>query len=1069
MKTYYYNKRGSILVISLILFSVLIIVALAFIGQEMISSKMAIRSQVASTQEEALEITLQRFADVFSKKPEGKIKLIIPERAQDPGKPQYDMEFKSAPQRNKKFEISGNWKQGQSIYYPPEEFPGKDYDTVSQGGYYEQVASPGYNNTRVPPWCNLLTLATPLKASYNNVFCYHFPFGAYAPEGKIKLLDSYGCSNDIDDQHKHEDYFSSVPVEIFAHDDIEIQDFPFGKAYSQEGIITIREKRGAAAFTGLSTNRGKEFAAYSEILQKQVNDSFDTIKKVGFDRSGVFFGKPITSIKNLCELHDNMFTLEQSTSFPFAIMTSFEEHPEEKEIGCYYQFSAHAPFAPDVKDFGADPEKALKQAKHAYKYSDGAKEAFEEFMVPYWSMSTDKAIKQAAEGAAALISTRHAAIAEKLLEAAAASEDPAEAAVIWTEIIIEGIEVLKEYVAVINLGEYSKAYYFLKKFEDILIYTPGKVKDEPLTVKEDSEFDNTGFPFVSVFYFKKTRRAICDGLDEKSDTKYQDIGGKLMKESVEEHRLSHFATGNFNRNFKNLEPDKFTFEGTIVIPRGRSLKFDGDMTICGDLWVQDGGSLLVNGNLTLKAPTGKEFNKVHGMVRPSGRVFLGKGSTIFVEKDFKCEGSEKFGSVVATSPADKIYTISSGILSNKGDVTIPYGIMPGISIDQLAKISDDLTEQNVKDLKTFMEVSPNIGKIAGAFKVRKDFFAAKAASFIAFRLKRLDSKSKNVEKIMMVPIKLDKDNVMGLQFKSLSQVYSMVFNAYLGEYFYAHADWWPFGEGIVPIIPKMNIENTADEMDKLGEDFTFSMSYLAGYEKRVDKALQTGPETIKSITDTADISVNVYLDFLNSKFQDNCDDKALEDAKSYYDKITKACGTFDGVKSDMSYQYGRMVKASQNFNSYCGVAYDKISENLPGGFSQKSFKAVPGIIVYAGKNLNLGIKEEKPSNSTFPASGLLIAKQDLIINGSFRIVGCLVSLEGDIMGEGTHLRFYPYFTKASLYLPKDFEGNKNTEMITVNDEDLKSGSNPMNIGITMPRLLSEGWDFYSENHYDKNL
>ena len=50
---------------------------------------------------------------------------------------------------------------------------------------------------------------------------------------------------------------------------------------------------------------------------------------------------------------------------------------------------------------------------------------------------------------------------------------------------------------------------------------------------------------------------------------------------------------------------------------------------------------------------------------------------------------------------------------------------------------------------------------------------------------------------MLVPIKDSTPNALGYYLTVLSNTYGAYLNAYLGEYFYAHSEWWIFGEGVV--------------------------------------------------------------------------------------------------------------------------------------------------------------------------------------------------------------------------------------------------------------------------------
>lgn len=1080
MGGFFRQSRGSILVMSLVLFTILLIIALTFVGQEIISKEAAARSRMAGAQDSSINVTLQRFADNFSKKPSGSIKLDFPSDEKSPTKPRYNLGFKSSSKREGNFSIRGTWKDGESIYYPPREFPGKDFTDITQGGYYKDVAAQGSDQTPVPPWHNFMALNSSMDAKFFTVFAYHFPYGAFAPSGKIKLRDAYGCSNDIDDKDVNGDYFSSVPVDIYSRDDLEIDEYVNGKAFSATGNIAINSKKGAVARTGISKRRQKEFTAYTDILQKQVNNAFDSIKKSAFDRDKIILGRPATNISTFINNYPEVITLEQGASFPFACMMSFEENPEEKVMGCYYPFRIHCPFPPDKKsNIGADSKTAWKWTKQMYQNCDKAQAAFEHFEVDWRRISTEDAISNAFDAASEELKTESTSLAAELASAAweitasvAAEGDPEVSAITMAEIILDAIGDIEAIVAVANISKYSQAYFSLDHYEYLLKmdYYLDNVKKEPLTRIQDAGFNNTGFQIISAFYEfnDRIRNEITGTLEKDSETKYQAIGGYLKDNCVVNCRLVHFGWGDFVSNFRKINTDGFTFEGTIIIPRGRTLKFGRDLTILGDLWIQDGASLYVGGSLTMAAPPAKDFPDLHEMVRPSGRLFLGNGSTLLVENDFQCQGSQAYGSVMVTSPADKVYTISSGIISNKGNITIPYGIMPGISIDRLAEAGDLLTEDEISNLKTYIQISPNVARLSGPFFGRKDYFASNAACFIAERLKDLDNKTENIEKIMLVPVNLTYPNVLSSVFQGLTGIFTLNLNAYLGQYFLAHSEWWIFGEGAVPIIPKMDLDKTGAQLGILRKNLVSTAQSVVACNEQVNSTLKQVPGILEATKDALIACVNVYQSYDNYKFMEKSDSTALSFGKSCVEQVKQAGTPVASIVGRINLFDTQVKNSVTDFHSFCKESFSVMGNHLPGGSYPQSFRGVPGILVYAGKKLTLGVEDEKVKNITFPASGLFIAGQDLQINGSFRVVGCLVSLQGDIYAEGTRLRFYPYFTKASLYLPKDFKGDGSAELTAIDDNSLKSGANSLNIGITMPRFQAGGWEYYTEDYYGKD-
>ncbi len=1074
------RSRGSILIMALVLFSILLILALTFVGQEIISKEAAVRSQMAATQDSSIVNTVQRFADNFSAKPVGTVKLTFPKNPTTPSKPRYDLTFKSTYQRDKNFFVQGTWKAGNSIYYPPQEFPGKDFTDITQCGYYKDIAAQGCDGIPVSPWHNFIALNSSMKAKFFTVFTYSFPYGAFAPAGKIKLYDAYGCSNDIDDKDVNGDYFSSVPVDTYSKGDLEISEYVYGKALTATGKVAISSKKGAMAYPGISKNRQKEITGYGDILQNQLTNAFNSIKAATFNRDSDIFGTPITDIESLIDVGYNTVTLEQSASVPFGCMISFDNHPKEREMGCYYPFRIHAPFPADkVEHIGADLKAAMAESQAMYNNCNGAEWGFNYFDQDNWKntdtdyMITNSLAKASEEimGTSKHLGVEIASAAEELAESIIEKEDPEISAITCAELLIEAVGETEDIIAVIYILKYSKAYFKLKHFQYIIDmnYYLNNVKSIPTNRKQDDGYSNEGPLVISAYYaFKDAiRNKILGDLETSPATRFQDLGKFLMDHYSTKCRVVHFGWDDFNTNFQKIAEDGLTFQGTITIPRGRTLRMSRDLTITGDLWIQDGASLYVGGNLTLKASQSKYFSQDHIMCRPSGRLFLGQGSTLLVEKDFNCQGSENFGSVMVTSPADEINTISSGILCN-GNINIPYGIMPGIRIDKLAEAGSGLTDDEINKLKTYIEYAPDIARVSGAFHRRADYFASKCAYFIAERIKDLDNNTPNLEKMFLVPVNWDGQNVISMELQLFTQVFATTLNANLGYYFLTRTDWWIFGDGSVPIVPKMNVEAIAPRLTACRSILIRTAGFVDEYYVQVKSAIESLPTAMEVLRENITLNGNVYLSFLNNKFGPGSDSGAIAYADKAVQGLNKFCQPLNDLDANIGKLGGPAMDSWMQYNTFCEAAYSQISDHLPGGKSRQSFQGAPGILVYAGKKLTLGQEDQQKKNITFPASGLLISNQDLQIYGSFRIVGCIVSLHGDIEAEKTRLRFYPYFTKASLYLPKNFKGDRKAEMTAIDDNSLKSGMNSLNIGITMPRFQSGGWEFYTEDYYGKD-
>ncbi|MCD4784156.1 MAG: hypothetical protein K8T10_10085 [Candidatus Eremiobacteraeota bacterium] len=1046
------NQKGSILLLSIMLIFILLTLAISMVANEFTARDSALRAYMSGVQEQAIQVTLQRFLDAFSKETAGSNVPPVPPKSAAIKNPTYDVPFKCSPSNRKDFYITGTWKKENSIFYSPTENPGRDFTSSSEIGYYDNVTAQGFESMKVSPGHNMLVVDTPLKARYIAMYSYHFPYGAFAPGGLVRLKDAYGCSNPLDDKEQKDGKFlSGIPVEIFAAKNIEVQDFPFGKAYSTDGDIKISGKKGAIPFTSVAGSRVVEANNFKKIFERQIDNAYEGIIKVTLSKDKVFFGKPVNNILDFAKgLYADFLTLEQTTSFPFAGMTCSDKSPREKTMGCYYKFRVHAPYTPDKSGVSPSSGVVESSAKTAYTVLDQVLRIFKKYVKGWEAIPT--------EGCISIAEVRLGIDIAKTAQRLASAID----GLPWTALLVAYLtaKLAKLVVDEGFLGTFSVAFLAMRGYSvAFLSHNTGSKKDEPITVDGDLQYSNNGWPFVGVFTLKNDL-VVFEQLVMRTGTKYLLLGTELLALTAKKYRTAHFGTGNFTNNFKNINKSNFDFNGTMTVPRGRTIKFSGSLTVEGDLWVQDGGALYVGDSLTVKAPVNPDPN-INEMMRPSGRVFLGNGSTIIVENDFQCAGSDALGSILVAAPIRKNYEISSGIISNKGNLIIPYGVMPGVSVYDLAK-EGALIPGEAPALNTMIKNGPNISKISGPFHARKAFFASNSAYVLVFRHKKLGITLIPLNYPLLLPYKKEVGNVLNNVMNILTSAFTIHLNAYLGENFFTHSDWWIFGEGVVPILPRMDVDLTSKETNILA-DCALALTEVTAASKVVNPALITGMEVITAASVASKAVAGVYGVFVARQFQNSCDNTAAQTAQGIKMTADVAYSPFTLITNQTDKARSTFLGARKGCNLFYRAAYAIMKIHLPGGLQQKSFVSCPGVFLYAGQNINLGIKSQANIlGKTLPASGLFIAEQDINFYGNFRMVGCLASLNGNIYAEYTRLRFFPYFTRASLYTPKDVSGSLSGNFKLVSDSDLKSNENPQNIGITMPRIQAEGWEFYSE-------
>jgi hypothetical protein len=315
---------------------------------------------------------------------------------------------------------------------------------------------------------------------------------------------------------------------------------------------------------------------------------------------------------------------------------------------------------------------------------------------------------------------------------------------------------------------------------------------------------------------------------------------------------------------------------------------------------------------------------------------------------------------------------------------------------------------------------------------------------------------------LLMPLYENNNNVLNSVMQIMTDMFSVTLNAYLGENYFTHSPWWIFGEGVVPILPKMDFNLTSKVTNQIvaASAALVEIYAVSGLSCNV---LLAGEAILDAALVAQKAVYTVYAVFIERKFANNCDIQAQSTANNIQKTAQSAYSPFTTIVNRIDSSRGTFSGAVKTMNSFYSAAQTIMTNHLPGGLQQKPYINSPGVLVYAGDTINMGIKQTGPTTKYYPASGLFIAFNDINIYGNFRVVGCLISFNGDIIAQNTKLRFFPYYTQASIYTPKNVGGNMMTNFKLITDNDLKSNVVPQNIGITIPRITSEGWDYYCEN------
>jgi hypothetical protein len=477
--------------------------------------------------------------------------------------------------------------------------------------------------------------------------------------------------------------------------------------------------------------------------------------------------------------------------------------------------------------------------------------------------------------------------------------------------------------------------------------------------------------------------------------------------------LFHFKASSNSINAKG-----FTSEATWTVPSGRCLRLQGEIEIDGDVWLQRGSTLCVDGNLTVKPPSKKpsdngqfwngnvrSWRDIDNPLNPNGRIYLEAGSQLLVSGNLDVEGgSFEFGSVTVTAPVGVQSPITSSILC-QGNVTLKYGVTPGMGIDDLLAYAVTASKGN-GDLKTaakvvhtlVTDVAPNLAKILGPFHIRKPYFA---------------SMSPTLSLYLIIPAPGPPyPNLMVKIFRALAAVYGIGLDAGLGENLYTQSDWWLFGDGCVPVVPRIELDALGEALmqirppvPQVSDAVAFFETQLQGF---MDKIATIVIKQVISNCLTQIIAAIADIENL-SKWASNAAQVAMDTLHSI---VSGGQSLFQQLLDQLQqmFQLPTADQVKQLVMEPVKQMAINIVNQIEAAFETSMLRDCPGILCYAGGTLTIGSKDVKPP----VACGMFVAQGDVTINTE-KTVGCVISKKGSIVAN--QLLFNPFFTHASLYVP----------------------------------------------------
>ena len=864
------------------------------------------------------------------------------------------------------------------------------------------VAAPGTKDLEIKPTTGNFSLRVFAKNTYKLEKSNWQSYAAYAPNGSISAGNVSGWANPrFDDTRKSISAYSGVPTFLAAKQNVTVNGtLAYGTLYSQSGTPSFKDGQGLA-FKGFFPFPAYE-GSINTALQTATNDIANAASSS--DKTKLITGGILATLSNLASGDFlNLLTLQQAMTFRFFPIPGFTCDA----VDVAYEFWFSMPYPPDFagtpqNNTGEGTGKEITDATNAY---NNDKKALDVLQAKYDAASDDDKKKMQSD------------------------LDKAKAKVSDDEKVLKDLRAKLESNAAANK----------KNITNNLSAT-----DIPLTRTADKALKdpNNGWAYKALI--EVILDLLINLLQGKTEAALEALAPQV--------RLVHYGRRDHDcgsTNGSSVSPADFTWDNNVftsistwTVPQGRTLTYSGDMNIQGGLWLQRGSAMKVTGNLNVQ---GSSLNPMS----PKGRVFLEEGAVLEVGGNFSCEGNKVVGSVLVASTPGEVHPVSTAILC-QGNVYIPYGVYSGSTIPEMLTWLDTKpglsgigkANEALNPLATFL--APNLAKMAGPFHTRKCYFATYATTFQLFIIPILQVP-------IPTPIPLPHKNVWVPIFKGLTQLYSATLNFSLGENLYTQADWWIFGTGVVPMVPKLGLEQATHifsglslpsislpDPNKIG-DFVKDhyKAVLEGVakklaEKVISQILTQIAAAVANQLGGGGLMV-AALDVLVGTLIDEID-KLIEESMGQDDMLS-------GLGED-ALDYLR----------------SKIESELASLLDDAFMRENAGALIYSGQKLNIGYMGDGSAASLTPAmsAGMFVAAGDIDMNVDYTC-GTVLSLNGNIKMK--NFLYNPYFSRASLYVPKSSESDWVTRGFEFLYGKSYDSGQARDIGPGIPAAITaEGWE-----------
>ena len=784
-------------------------------------------------------------------------------------------------------------------------------------------------------------------------------YAAYAPNGSIELGEVAGWQNpEHDEETASSEAYSGVPALLGARGDIEVEELAYGEAHSRTGEVAI------TSGSGVGFRGNLPLPAYETELLSGLTTAASTLagtaasgNKTSLISQRMSLGDMIAIMFGGDVNPEQVLSLRQAWKFPTPMI------PGASMVvpGLVWEVWLHVPFQPDL-GFSTEHDPGLRRLGELAEEQRNAANLLEQARERLEQAQTERDAAQAAYTASP---TEHN---EDALEEA--NDKLAEAQ--------RGFEEIQEFLE--------------ESAEESADIASGRVDSGASPLPQTREEDPEGRDGQWGWNYSQTMgrmaslvTTICRGGD------LQEVAASVSTDV----RVVHYGPADEVPGFE-WEGDRFISRSTWTVPASRTLRYDGSMEIQGDLWLQRGTVMIVNGNLKVASPTATL--SISDSSAPSGRVFFEEGATLIVKGNFECQGSSQFGSIMVAGEPGEIHPITSALLVD-GLVDIPHGTYAAHTIaDLVAAMEFPGTEEAADTVRNVVEQqAPLLSKLAGPFHLRNSYYARYATTFQLVTIPFPPV-------VAIAPVPSPKENLWVFAFRAKTLAYTAGLNATLGENLYTQSDWWPFGNGVVPMALNLDLRAAASAAGSARTLVESSELDPAAIEAEVRGFLEqvTSVQTVAMVLEqcVAKLTEEATRILAPGGFG-----PILDIANAIVDETKGAEESVDDFYQDFVNEF------QTRMGDHARVLMADLLENTHILRADEYLKEYAGLLVY-GRSIKIGPEARQ-------VAGMFIAEEDIYSEAELTI-GTLLARSGNIR-VGNFL-YYPYFNQASLYLPQEVPG-----------------------------------------------